>query len=896
MKWILAILLLISITSFGQIGRGDDSTKYIRYQNQYGTRMPRSWWDSVSHQPYGDTAVFPKPSRPGAIMMHTDKVFYKWNGGGWEGMGGSTIVSALSNAGSGYRLVKTASGAIKTTFAGYGILKDSTSNTDGITDKVDTSSTNHIVTQSDLNDVAVAKLNTSDTTNKWINDISRSNDSVYVFKNGGWVFKYKDSVGSGGGGSKTWQQALDDGATFNKPNNVIQVRYPFTMDGQVINKDTNRAGETGSITFMGVSTDLGLAGATVFKINWPRLIAGNLGYLCWNRAHDGSTFIQYSVGDSSFQSKLPFLPNWDASQRYIVIGNYTINEAIHGTDSTTLSTAVKAGIDTLHLGRGWPLDRIIVLNGHKSPAVLAAHSQLPLLAAAVKNAAINKGVKYFDSYNYTLPFAAWNFSDSIHLNEKGQINLALGLINDPTLFDSLNYTQVNNAHVLKTLTVQGYTYLRGFNNIGNDSTTGKLAVVGDFSLYGNFARNATFLKGVSIAGDNTLNREWNLFYDPAFGEKWGIMQGGSSGNYHTDVYVSYGSTADSVRLGWRASNGVFHSNLASSTDMTKVYSTAFNVQGISSFNDNVTMSKGLSITGESTFNREWNLFNNTYNEKWGMRQGGSNPWGVEIYGAYSNAADYVALGWMGSDGTTYHPVITAYQSGIANIASLTNQNDTTTYKPLIVNSSGNIYKMNGWPAAGSGGITSINSQTGSAITIQSGIATNVVTTTNTVTVNLDPTSSSITRTIDALYSDVSNTGTSVTDIFSKSIAGLTLGSNGSSLQFEATGEYNDATATNDLQVLFAGNGIAGTGAVTVSGLGAWVIKGTITRVSSTVVRTSVTITDNSSTKNYLSYSNMTGIDLTSANILKITAQAGGGSGGTGDITGHMWLVKYNPAP
>lgn len=89
MKWILAILLLISATTFGQIGRGDDSTKYIRYQNQYGTRMPRSWWDSVSHQPYGDTALFPKPSRPGAIMMHTDKKFYSWNGGGWELFSGS---------------------------------------------------------------------------------------------------------------------------------------------------------------------------------------------------------------------------------------------------------------------------------------------------------------------------------------------------------------------------------------------------------------------------------------------------------------------------------------------------------------------------------------------------------------------------------------------------------------------------------------------------------------------------------------------------------------------------------------------------------------------------------------------------------------------------------------
>lgn len=97
MKWILAILLLISATTFGQIGRGDDSTKYIRYQNQYGQRMPRSWWDSVAHMPYGDTTIFPKPCRPGAIMMHTDKVFYKWNGGGWEGMGSTSDTFGLQD-------------------------------------------------------------------------------------------------------------------------------------------------------------------------------------------------------------------------------------------------------------------------------------------------------------------------------------------------------------------------------------------------------------------------------------------------------------------------------------------------------------------------------------------------------------------------------------------------------------------------------------------------------------------------------------------------------------------------------------------------------------------------------------------------------------------------------
>src|ERR1051325_3331370 len=51
---------------------------------------------------------------------------------------------------------------------------------------IDTSSANHAVTQSVLNDVAATKLNISDSSNKWINDIRRRSgtDTVEKFKNG----------------------------------------------------------------------------------------------------------------------------------------------------------------------------------------------------------------------------------------------------------------------------------------------------------------------------------------------------------------------------------------------------------------------------------------------------------------------------------------------------------------------------------------------------------------------------------------------------------------------------------------------------------------------------------------------------------------------------------------
>jgi hypothetical protein len=77
---------------------------------------------------------------------------------------GTTVI--LTNIGSGYRLVATSTGNIKTLVNGYGILADSTTNANAITVSADTSSTNHLVTQSDLNAAIrtdFAPLNTVDT-------------------------------------------------------------------------------------------------------------------------------------------------------------------------------------------------------------------------------------------------------------------------------------------------------------------------------------------------------------------------------------------------------------------------------------------------------------------------------------------------------------------------------------------------------------------------------------------------------------------------------------------------------------------------------------------------------------------------------------------------------------
>jgi hypothetical protein len=93
MKWIFAFLLFISAASFAQT---EDSTKYIWYKFQYGSRMPRFWADSALKAPYGDTTLFAKPQRPGFIMMHTDKEFYRWDGIGWRSMAATSGITQLT--------------------------------------------------------------------------------------------------------------------------------------------------------------------------------------------------------------------------------------------------------------------------------------------------------------------------------------------------------------------------------------------------------------------------------------------------------------------------------------------------------------------------------------------------------------------------------------------------------------------------------------------------------------------------------------------------------------------------------------------------------------------------------------------------------------------------------
>lgn len=220
---------------------------------------------------------------------------------------------------------------------------------------------------------------------------------------------------------------------------------------------------------------------------------------------------------------------------------------------------------------------------------------------------------------------------------------------------------------------------------------------------------------------------------------------------------------------------------------------------------------------------------------------------------------------------------------------------------LGVGSNGNVLTLaSGLPswAAPASSITSINSQTGPAITIQGGTGTSVNTTTNTITVEVVPSSTALAHTLDVQYTTQGNSGTSETDLYSYTLPANKLAVDGRTINFEIDGEVNDNTATAQIKLYFAGNTTLNTGAINISSANTgWRLKGYIIRTSSTTAHVTYELhAPGLATPVFVGYNNLTSLDFTSGNILKVSAQAGGAGGGSSDITAHSWQVTYRPIP
>lgn len=193
-----------------------------------------------------------------------------------------------------------------------------------------------------------------------------------------------------------------------------------------------------------------------------------------------------------------------------------------------------------------------------------------------------------------------------------------------------------------------------------------------------------------------------------------------------------------------------------------------------------------------------------------------------------------------------------------------------------------------------GGVSSLNSQTG-AVTITAGTGITTSTLSGDITVAVDVNNSVLPHTIATYFTDAANSGTSETDLYSTTTGANTLSSNGQTLYFDYTINVSDITATADLAIYFAGTSIGNTGALTVSSTGAWRVVGSITRATSTTARATVAINSpGASTASYTNETDLTSQNFATTNIVKITGQAGGAGGGSGDITAKMGKLYYQP--
>lgn len=138
-------------------------------------------------------------------------------------------------------------------------------------------------------------------------------------------------------------------------------------------------------------------------------------------------------------------------------------------------------------------------------------------------------------------------------------------------------------------------------------------------------------------------------------------------------------------------------------------------------------------------------------------------------------------------------------------------------------------------------------------------------------------------------SDVSNSSTTETDLLSYNTIANSLEETGQKFTAIYSIELTDESADKIIRGYFAGTQIFSSG--TFSGtLGTVVINVTIIRTGSSTAR--VTVTGELGGVGFTKYTALTGLDFTTINNLKITGQASGATGGSGDITATLGTILW----
>lgn len=719
---------------------------------------------------------------------------------------------SLTNTGTGFRWVTTPNGSIKSAIYGYGLNGDSTTNAGSITVQADTSETNHLVTQSDLNDGLATKMNISDTANKWVNDIKRSNDSVYALKNGTWQFAYKDSIG--GGGSGDIQQVLNVGDTTRRPimykwdadtTDDAYVHYSFPSNfgvdygtfgtGMGFSSGWNRANgvnpsgrpnvvynllqynttngggriNTNEAAFrFGAETNFDLGPGPAFEIHMPEIVTKSGTYL-----RPMSLYIDKNTGSTAYN--------------YLATGG-VLYQTVAGDD--LMSFNANGNYNFVGHGSGSTLSLF-------DESLAGVRYQLQVDGSDIFHNSFGN-IQRFDGQIYS---AQTTNEPSIYLDDSRTTNNTAGIV-----------MNMNSPNAKRPIYVSG-AVTNGMETIF-DNTTGSSVIK---------------LTSPTDPVFQTINTSST---DPA--------GSGYNGAYY---YTAAGNGAASGHF------GVFYGN-----------------SNLGDLDESAIVINGNSLPI---------ILNNSFTEKARLSTGGA---------------------WLINRKTAIGTEKLSVNGGVnVNKDNITYRTSTGSRHMLVIDTAtGDFERMD----VTASGITSINSKTGPAITIQSGTATSIDNSvSNTITVNVTPSSNSIPHTLDAQYTTAGNTGTSETDLFTYTLPANKLSIDGRTANFEIDGEFNDNTITAQLRLYFAGNVTLNTGAVSVSTASKWKLTGYIMRTSSSTAHVAYELQcPGLATTIFLSYSNLTSLDFTTTNVFKISAQAAGGGASNSDITAHSWQLLYKPQP
>lgn len=149
------------------------------------------------------------------------------------------------------------------------------------------------------------------------------------------------------------------------------------------------------------------------------------------------------------------------------------------------------------------------------------------------------------------------------------------------------------------------------------------------------------------------------------------------------------------------------------------------------------------------------------------------------------------------------------------------------------------------------------------------------------------------------FADVSNTGTTETNLYGYVPTDNRLASTGEKIVSVYGGTFNDATAASQLRIFFGNTTIIGdTGALTMSVTGAWIVNVSVMRTGVSTARSIVSIsTPGASTASYTKYTSLTGVVFSGElrDGIAIKATASGATGGSGDITASYGNILWQPA-